>query len=58
VRPALAWKCASSESGRKRLQARSARDGSDTTTVAVVPKARKDRVAGQACADASVDVLT
>jgi hypothetical protein len=72
VRPALAWKCASSESGRKRLQARSmasvsarrmrsassARDGSGTTTVAVVPKARKDRVAMQDCADASVDVLT
>ena len=56
--PALAWRCASSESGRNRLQARSmasisvrsmrsassACDGSGTTTVAVVPRARNDRV--------------
>ena len=35
-----------------------ARDGSATTTVAVVPRARKDRAAMQDCADATVEVLT
>lgn len=72
MRPALAWRWASSESGRKRLQARSmasvsvrrmpsasiARDGSVTTTVAVVPRARKDRAVMRCPVDATVATLT
>ena len=47
-----------SVSARRMRSASSACDGSATTTVAVVPKARKDRVAMQDCADASVEVVT